>query len=76
MKPAARPCANVRDTRYSTLGPGVATSAITASTNSNQVASGITRRLDDFDADGRRFAAADAQRRDAALLVLRTQRTQ
>src|SRR5689334_19852686 len=40
-KPAARPCASVRDTRNSMLGPGVAASATQAAQNNNQVSSGI-----------------------------------
>src|SRR4029453_18949782 len=85
-KPAERPCASVRDTRNSMFGPGVAASAAHARQNRSQVSSGIIvggsldylRAAGSCDLDRHRggFAAADAQRSDAALLAVLAQRAQ
>src|SRR6185437_13844684 len=73
-KPAARPCASVRETRNSMFGPGVAASAMHATQNSNHVVVEITaissRALD---RERRRLAAADAKRRNAALATVLAQ---
>src|SRR5215211_4345395 len=72
-KPAMRPCASVRDTRYSTFGPGVATSAMHARQNSSHVSRGIVQGLlHELDCHRGRFATADAKRRDAPLFALAT----
>src|SRR5690349_19357629 len=52
------------------FGPGVAASAAHARQKSSQDSSGIMRASNALDRERRRFAAADAKRRHAALAIV------